>query len=214
MHLGLIIGRISWSVGDVQRHMVKKFDFVDLQSYSRDCKLTCYVCGEKKGDFPSLQSGTSEQDTFHQNTSISYQDIPHRNTFCQITSQLDTSHHNISQQDTSQQDTDCDESSGCHGNSIAYILFTSGTTGTPKIVKVPHFSIVPNILDLRSRFNVTPDDVVFNAAPLTFDPSVVEVRPLLGMIPINTTPTCLVCFMRMDNNPFLSFNITHIFSVK
>lgn len=34
-------------------------------------------------------------------------------------------------------------------HSLAYILHTSGTTGVPKIVRVPHTCIVPNILHLR-----------------------------------------------------------------
>nr|XP_003221627.2 PREDICTED: acyl-CoA synthetase family member 4 isoform X1 [Anolis carolinensis]XP_016849521.1 PREDICTED: acyl-CoA synthetase family member 4 isoform X1 [Anolis carolinensis] len=59
-------------------------------------------------------------------------------------------------------------------HSIAYILHTSGTTGLPKIVRVPHKCIVPNILHLRDIFQITPDDIVFMASPLTFDPSVVE----------------------------------------
>ncbi|CDQ73962.1 unnamed protein product [Oncorhynchus mykiss] len=58
---------------------------------------------------------------------------------------------------------------------LAYILHTSGTTGLPKTVRVPHKCIVPNILHLRSLFQMTPDDVVFLASPLTFDPSVVEI---------------------------------------
>ena len=61
-------------------------------------------------------------------------------------------------------------------SSLAYVLTTSGTTGRPKPVKVPHCCIVPNVLDLRERFSVNSDDVIFNAAPLTFDPSVVEVN--------------------------------------
>lgn len=32
---------------------------------------------------------------------------------------------------------------------LAYVLHTSGTTGLPKIVKVPHKCIIPNILHLR-----------------------------------------------------------------
>ena len=60
-------------------------------------------------------------------------------------------------------------------SSLAYVLHTSGTTGHPKLVWVPHCCIVPNIVDLRKRFHMHPDDCVFNAAPLTFDPSVVEV---------------------------------------
>ncbi|XP_069712116.1 beta-alanine-activating enzyme isoform X2 [Phaenicophaeus curvirostris] len=58
--------------------------------------------------------------------------------------------------------------------SLAYILHTSGTTGIPKIVRVPHKCIVPNIEHLRSIFEITQDDMLFLASPLTFDPSVVE----------------------------------------
>ncbi|KAL7981791.1 hypothetical protein Chor_000848 [Crotalus horridus] len=59
-------------------------------------------------------------------------------------------------------------------HSLAYVLHTSGTTGLPKIVRVPHKCIVPNILHLREIFKITPDDVVFMASALTFDPSVIE----------------------------------------
>ncbi|XP_068134701.1 beta-alanine-activating enzyme isoform X2 [Hyperolius riggenbachi] len=57
---------------------------------------------------------------------------------------------------------------------LAYILHTSGTTGIPKIVCVPHSCIVPNIHHLKSIFSMSPDDLVFLASPLTFDPSVIE----------------------------------------
>ncbi|XP_004616501.2 beta-alanine-activating enzyme isoform X1 [Sorex araneus] len=58
---------------------------------------------------------------------------------------------------------------------LAYVLHTSGTTGTPKIVRVPHACIVPNIQHFREIFEVTQNDVLFLASPLTFDPSVVEI---------------------------------------
>ncbi|XP_065552996.1 beta-alanine-activating enzyme isoform X1 [Lathamus discolor] len=58
--------------------------------------------------------------------------------------------------------------------SLAYVLHTSGTTGIPKIVRVPHKCIVPNIQHLKSIFEITQDDLLFLASPLTFDPSVVE----------------------------------------
>ncbi|XP_072556169.1 beta-alanine-activating enzyme isoform X2 [Paramormyrops kingsleyae] len=58
---------------------------------------------------------------------------------------------------------------------LAYVLHTSGTTGLPKAVKVPHQCIVPNITHLRSLFQITASDVIFMASPLTFDPSVVEI---------------------------------------
>ncbi|ELK03685.1 Acyl-CoA synthetase family member 4 [Pteropus alecto] len=58
---------------------------------------------------------------------------------------------------------------------LAYVLHTSGTTGIPKIVRVPHACIVPNIQHFRVLFEITQEDVVFLASPLTFDPSVVEI---------------------------------------
>uniref|UniRef100_A0A8C4ZRG8 Aminoadipate-semialdehyde dehydrogenase n=1 Tax=Gadus morhua TaxID=8049 RepID=A0A8C4ZRG8_GADMO len=58
---------------------------------------------------------------------------------------------------------------------FAYVLHTSGTTGLPKIVRVPHKCIVPNIQHLRSLFQIGAEDLVFLASPLTFDPSVVEI---------------------------------------
>ncbi|XP_062963789.1 beta-alanine-activating enzyme isoform X3 [Cynocephalus volans] len=58
---------------------------------------------------------------------------------------------------------------------LAYVLHTSGTTGIPKIVKVPHECIVPNIQHFRVLFDIRQEDVLFLASPLTFDPSVVEI---------------------------------------
>nr|XP_006198208.1 beta-alanine-activating enzyme isoform X1 [Vicugna pacos]XP_031544047.1 beta-alanine-activating enzyme isoform X1 [Vicugna pacos]XP_031544050.1 beta-alanine-activating enzyme isoform X1 [Vicugna pacos] len=58
---------------------------------------------------------------------------------------------------------------------LAYVLHTSGTTGTPKIVRVPHACIVPNIQHFQVLFEITHEDVLFLASPLTFDPSVVEI---------------------------------------
>lgn len=58
--------------------------------------------------------------------------------------------------------------------SLAYIVPTSGTTGTPKCVYVPLGAILPNIHDLGRLFNVTSEDRIFCAAPLTFDPSVID----------------------------------------
>ncbi|KAL1790400.1 acyl-CoA synthetase family member 4 isoform X1 [Sigmodon hispidus] len=58
---------------------------------------------------------------------------------------------------------------------VAYVLHTSGTTGTPKIVRVPHACILPNVQHFRELFDITQEDVLFLASPLTFDPSVVEI---------------------------------------
>ncbi|CAC5424392.1 AASDH [Mytilus coruscus] len=59
--------------------------------------------------------------------------------------------------------------------SLAYCITTSGTTGTPKIVKVPHNCIVLNILYQRRTFRIREEDIVFLSSPLTFDPSIVDI---------------------------------------
>ncbi|XP_069869292.1 beta-alanine-activating enzyme isoform X1 [Dipodomys merriami] len=58
---------------------------------------------------------------------------------------------------------------------LAYVLHTSGTTGTPKIVRVPHACILPNVQHFRILFGITQEDILFLASPLTFDPSIVEI---------------------------------------
>ncbi|XP_062308407.1 beta-alanine-activating enzyme [Osmerus eperlanus] len=91
--------------------------------------------------------------------------------------------------------------SGVSQGELAYVLHTSGTTGHPKIVRVPHKCIVPNILHLSSLFQMTADDVVFLASPLTFDPSVVEMFLALSsgarllMVPtvMKKKPNTLAC---------------------
>ena len=61
-----------------------------------------------------------------------------------------------------------------HSQSLAYVMQTSGTTGQPQIVKVPHKCIVPNITSLVSIFCITAKDTVALISPYTFDPFVVQ----------------------------------------
>ncbi|KAK6173896.1 hypothetical protein SNE40_017271 [Patella caerulea] len=57
---------------------------------------------------------------------------------------------------------------------LAYCITTSGTTSLPKIVCVPHRCILPNILALRYKFEISDKDTVLLTSPLTFDPSIVD----------------------------------------
>ncbi|CAL1540551.1 unnamed protein product [Lymnaea stagnalis] len=58
---------------------------------------------------------------------------------------------------------------------LAYCITTSGTTSAPKVVKVPHDCIVPNIINLRDTFHLVPGDKVLLTSPLTFDPSIIDI---------------------------------------
>lgn len=58
---------------------------------------------------------------------------------------------------------------------FAYAIATSGSTGPPKIVKVPHACILPNITDLKRILGVTKSDKVAQLTNFTFDPSIIEI---------------------------------------
>jgi amino acid adenylation domain-containing protein/non-ribosomal peptide synthase protein (TIGR01720 family) len=56
----------------------------------------------------------------------------------------------------------------------AYLLYTSGSTGKPKGVLVSHAAIVNRILWMQHEYQLTPDDVVLQKTPCSFDVSVWE----------------------------------------
>jgi yersiniabactin nonribosomal peptide synthetase len=57
----------------------------------------------------------------------------------------------------------------------AYLLFTSGSTGEPKGVEVPHRAALNTIDDLRERFAIGADDRVLAVSALDFDLSVFDI---------------------------------------
>jgi amino acid adenylation domain-containing protein len=57
---------------------------------------------------------------------------------------------------------------------VAYILFTSGSTGNPKGVMLSHLNALTFINAARAFFQIRPDDRFSNICPLHFDMSVVD----------------------------------------
>ena len=66
------------------------------------------------------------------------------------------------------------ENSCFSGSRIAYIMFTSGSTGIPKGVAITHQNLLSFISWSKSRFDVSPVDVFANISPMYFDNSVFD----------------------------------------
>jgi amino acid adenylation domain-containing protein len=63
--------------------------------------------------------------------------------------------------------------SGVSAEHLAYVEYTSGSTGQPKGVSVPHRAVV-RLVASPDYLDITPDDVFLQLSPLAFDASTLE----------------------------------------
>jgi amino acid adenylation domain-containing protein len=65
------------------------------------------------------------------------------------------------------------------GGDLAYVIFTSGTTGRPKGVMINHASLAAHADAIVPLFDLTPQDRVLQFAALSFDVALEEIIPTL-----------------------------------
>jgi amino acid adenylation domain-containing protein len=66
-------------------------------------------------------------------------------------------------------------------NNLAYVIFTSGTSGDPKGVMIEHNSLVNHLLWMGKHYNIGLDDSILQKTTYTFDVSVWElILPIIS----------------------------------
>lgn len=71
--------------------------------------------------------------------------------------------------------------SGCRPENLAYVLYTSGSTGQPKGAMNEHRGIVNRLLWMQEQYGVMPSDAILQKTPFGFDVSVFEFfQPLIA----------------------------------
>ncbi len=62
-----------------------------------------------------------------------------------------------------------------NSQNLAYVIYTSGSTGNPKGAMIQHYSLVNRLNWMQKKYPLTPEDVILQKTPFTFDVSVWEI---------------------------------------
>lgn len=101
-----------------------------------------------------------------------------------------------------------------NNNSIAYIIFTSGTTGDPKGVAVSHKAVMNTLESVNSIFAVNDKDISLAFSELEFD---LSIQDIFGMFNIGASAVLLDDKNRYDADYWVElineYKITQVYAV-
>jgi non-ribosomal peptide synthetase component F/thioesterase domain-containing protein/energy-coupling factor transporter ATP-binding protein EcfA2 len=72
-------------------------------------------------------------------------------------------------------------------NQLTYIIFSSGSTGEPKGIRVAHRGLINPVMEIKDNFDIKVDDRIGWYSLLTFDASLLDIMTALG-----TGATCVI----------------------
>lgn len=85
---------------------------------------------------------------------------------------------------------------------LAYIMYTSGSTGQPKGVQMPYINIVRYIQGLSQVLTVQPDDIYLHVASFSFSSSIRQL-----MLPLSQGAKVVVATREQTKNPLELLNL-------
>jgi len=79
---------------------------------------------------------------------------------------------------------------------VAYVVQTSGTTGTRKTVLATCSSVLPNVEDFKSALNIDQSSKILSVSPPTFDPFYLDV-----LCSLTANAKLILCTTRLKSRP-------------
>lgn len=133
-----------------------------LRTIAQDCEIACLVTADDKDAWPEIVSELTASSV------LLLAENPDTDKRAGVRPERIVTPADIARQDSGAVDV------GTIDQDLAYILYTSGSTGQPKGVMLTHRNAMAFVTWAAAEFEVGPEDVLSSHAPFHFDLSVLD----------------------------------------